>query len=52
VSADEYDDYREVDGLKVPFIIHHVEDAHFVIKLVDVKQNVAIDDSIFLRPKK
>src|SRR6185369_6139947 len=52
VSADEYDDYREVDGIKIPFIIHHVDDANFVIKLVDVKQNVAIDDSVFLRPKK
>lgn len=52
ISATEFDDYREVDGLKIPFVIHHVEDAHFVIKLVEVKQNVTIDDAIFVKPKK
>lgn len=50
-SATEFDDYREVDGVKVPFVIHHVEDAHFLIKLAEVKQNVAIDDAIFVKPK-
>lgn len=51
-SAIEFDDYREVDGVKVPFVIHRVEDAHFLIKLTEVKQNVAIDDAIFVKPKK
>jgi CubicO group peptidase (beta-lactamase class C family) len=51
-SATEFDDYREVDGVKVPFVIHHIEDAHFLVKLVEVKQNVLIDDAIFVKPKK
>lgn len=51
-STTEFDDYREVDGIKVPFVIHHVEDAHFLIKLAEVKQNVVIDDAIFVKPKK
>ena len=51
-SATEYDDYREVDGVKVPFVIHHIDDAHFLIKLAEVKQNVAIDDEVFVKPKK
>jgi len=51
-SATEYDDYREVDGTRVPFLIHHIEDAHFVIKIAEVKQNVSIDDAVFVKPKK
>jgi len=51
-SAIEYDDYREVDGIKVPFALHYIEDAHFIIKLSEVKQNVAIDDALFVKPKK
>jgi CubicO group peptidase (beta-lactamase class C family) len=51
-SATEFDDYREVDGVKVPFVIHRVDDTHFLIKLSEVKQNVAIDDAVFARPKK
>ena len=51
-SAIEYDDYRDVDGIKVPFVIHYVDDAHFVIKLTEVKQNLSIDDSVFVKPKK
>ena len=51
-SAIEYDDYREVDGIKVPFALHYIEDAHFIIKLAEVKQNVAIEDAVFVKPKK
>ncbi|MGH3850941.1 MAG: hypothetical protein ACRDRT_14780 [Pseudonocardiaceae bacterium] len=51
-SSTEYDDYREVDGIKIPFLIHHIDDAHFVIKLAEVKQNVDIDDAVFAKPKK
>lgn len=50
--AYEFGDYREVDGVKVPLVIHRVDDAHFLIKLSEVKQNVAIDDTVFLKPKK
>jgi len=52
IEAVEYQDYREVDGVKVPFIIHHIEDVHFTIKLTEMKQNVTIDDAVFVKPKK
>lgn len=51
-EADEYDDYREVDGVKVPFIRYIIQDAHFTIKLTEVKHDVPIDDAIFVKPKK
>ena len=51
-EAVEYQDYREVDGVKVAFIIHIVQDAHFTIKLSEVKHNVPIDDATFVKPKK
>ncbi len=51
-DAVEYTDYREVDGVKVPFIIYLVQDVHFTIKLTEVKHNVLIDDAVFVKPKK
>jgi len=50
-SAVEYDDYREVDGIKVPFVLQYIEDTQITIKLSAVKQNVAIEDSVFARPR-
>lgn len=50
-SATEYDDYREVDGIKIPFLTHHIDDAHFIIKFTEVKQNLDIDDAVFMKPK-
>jgi hypothetical protein len=44
-------DYREVDGVKSPFLIHQsFGDFAFTIKLTDVKQNVPIDDAKFEKP--
>jgi hypothetical protein len=37
---------------KVPFIIYIVQDAHFTIKLTEVKHNVPLDDSVFVKPTK
>jgi len=51
-EAVEYQDYHEVDGVKVAFTIHIIQDAHFTIKLTEVKHNVTIDDTIFVKPKK
>lgn len=51
LNAFEYDDYRDVDGVKLPFVIHHIEDAHFIIRLTEIKQNVALDDTVFVKPK-
>jgi hypothetical protein len=38
--------------VKVPFTIFIVQDAHFTIKLTEVKHNVTIDDAVFVKPKK
>ncbi len=51
VEASEYDDYRDVDGVKVPFIRYEIQDLHFTIKLNEVKHNLPIDDAIFAKPK-
>jgi len=46
-----FDDYREVDGVKVPYLIHQsFGEFSFTIKLTDVKHNVEIDDAKFDKP--
>ena len=46
-----FSDWRDVDGVKVPFkITQAIENTKFVITLEDVKQNVPVDDAIFVRP--
>lgn len=46
-----FSDWRDVDGVKVPFkMMQALPNMKFVITLDDVKQNVAVDDAIFLRP--
>ena len=45
-------DYREVDGIKLPFVINQVRsDFSFTIKLTEVEHNVPIDDAKFEKPK-
>lgn len=44
-------DYREVDGIKIPFEIHSERsDFTFTIKWTEVKHNVPIEDSKFEKP--
>lgn len=52
VRAEVYfSDWREIDGVKVPFKITQVlPKMRFVITFEDVKQNVPVDDALFLRP--
>jgi hypothetical protein len=50
IEAVEYDDYRPLDGVKVPFTVYHIEDLKFTIKFTEVKHNVPIDDAVFVRP--
>jgi hypothetical protein len=46
-----FEDYREVDGIKLPFVIHFsTTDATFTIKLSEVKHNVPVDDAKFDKP--
>ncbi|MBV9956876.1 MAG: hypothetical protein JO360_00590, partial [Acidobacteria bacterium] len=44
-----YEDYREVDGVMLPFLIR--EEAsngfNFIFRVTEVKHNVAIDDATF-----
>jgi zinc protease len=45
------DDYREVDGLKVPFTVrYYFEPRELVLRLDEVKHGVALDDSLFEKP--
>jgi hypothetical protein len=48
VQASESQDYRVVDGVKVPFVIINTNDVQTItIKLTKVEHNVAMDDSMF-----
>jgi CubicO group peptidase (beta-lactamase class C family) len=49
-EAVEYDDYRALDGVKVPFLTYQIEDVKFTIKFSEVKHNVPIDDAVFVKP--
>jgi hypothetical protein len=45
------EDYREVDGLKIPFAIHQdLPELSLQIKWQEVKNNVPIDDAKFAKP--
>jgi outer membrane lipoprotein-sorting protein len=45
------DDYRAVDGAYFPFRMRHVEKGNvFTLRLTQLKNNVAVDDSMFLKP--
>jgi hypothetical protein len=45
------DDYREIDGVKVPFSARFAFESYdFTIKIDDLKQNVSIDDALFKKP--
>jgi hypothetical protein len=46
-----FEDFREVDGVKVPFLFKQSNPfITFTIKLTEVKHNVTIDDSKFAKP--
>ena len=45
------DDYREVDGVKVPFKVRFAfESFSFTIKIDELQQNVPVDDAMFKKP--
>ncbi|HEY0726644.1 MAG TPA: hypothetical protein VGD38_01155 [Pyrinomonadaceae bacterium] len=46
-----FSDWRDVDGVKLPFKITQIlPKMRFVITFDDVKQNVPVDDAMFVRP--
>ncbi|MFM9904433.1 MAG: serine hydrolase domain-containing protein [Pyrinomonadaceae bacterium] len=49
----EYSDYRDVDGIKMPFktVNNNIGNGNIVTTIKSVKHNVKIDDKVF-RPKK
>lgn len=48
---EDLEDYREVDGVKLPFTMHqNGGDAPVTIQLSEARHNVPIDDSQFARP--
>src|SRR5262249_19276546 len=54
VKREDYDDFRAVDGVKIPFTIRGIDEdgIEFVVMLDEVKQNVPIDPSRFEKPQK
>jgi hypothetical protein len=50
----DYEDYREVDGVKLPFVVRasYLDDNHLgtTRTLTEVKQNMPIDDARFEMP--
>jgi zinc protease len=51
VYTGDIEDYRDVDGLKLPFVVHQVSDqATFTITFTEIKQNVDLTDDQFLKP--
>ena len=45
------DDYREVDGVKVPFKVRfNFESFDFVMQIEELQHNVSVDDAMFKKP--
>jgi zinc protease len=50
-SEEDFEDFRDVDGIKLPFTIHHSgTEPEFTIKVEEVHHNVALDDAQFSKP--
>jgi len=48
---EDFEDYRTVDGIKIPFTIHQSNSqVAFTIKLAEVHHNVELDDAQFRKP--
>lgn len=47
----DFSDYRDVDGVKIPFTIHQTgAQVDFTIRIKNVRQNVPVDDTRFSKP--
>ena len=50
-QTSELSDYREVDGIKMPFQVRNVSDVqNLTVKLTKVEHNVPIDETLFSKP--
>lgn len=45
-----YEDYRAVDGIKLPFVLRSEGPVRLITRLTEIKHNVAIEDSRFKSP--
>lgn len=45
-----YDDYKDVDGVKMPFTIKRIKPSGYTLKINEVQNNIAINDDQFKRP--
>jgi hypothetical protein len=45
-----FSDYREVDGIKMPFQITNLSVQSFSITVTKVEHNVPIDETMFSKP--
>jgi len=52
MKGDNQDKNPRVHGVKAAFTIHIIQDAHFTIKLNEVKHKRTHDDTIFVKPMK
>jgi zinc protease len=47
----DFEDFRDVDGIKLPFVIHQTDgDTAYTITISEVHHNVSIEDSQFAKP--
>jgi hypothetical protein len=52
VYTSDVEDYRVVDGIKLPFVSHQASDqVQYTITFTDIKQNVDLTDDQFGKPK-
>jgi zinc protease len=45
-----YEDYRDVDGIKLPFVLRSEGPVRLITRLTEIKHNVAIEDAKFKSP--
>lgn len=45
-----YEDYREIDGIKLPFLMRSEGPVRVITRLTEIKHNVPIDDAKFKTP--
>jgi hypothetical protein len=51
VEQTDYSDYREVDGVKLPFTVARMEvNTRYTEKYSEIKHDVSVDDAIFRKP--
>ena len=49
--VNDFEDYRTVDGIKLPFTVRQTSpDFDYIIRYTDIRHNVSIDDAKFQKP--